>query len=43
VNGTRVFIAIYTVVSSGSEEKRSEIVANVAREVIAALRASEKN
>lgn len=42
-NGTRVFIAIYTVVSSGSEEKRSEIVANVAREVIAALRASGKN
>jgi beta-lactamase class A len=42
-NGTRVFIAIYTVVSSGSEEKRSEIVANVAREVIAALQTSEKN
>jgi beta-lactamase class A len=42
-NGTRVFIAIYTVLSSVSEEKRSEIVANVAREVIAALRASEKN
>jgi beta-lactamase class A len=42
-NGARVFVAIYTVAPSDSEEKRSEIVATVAREVIAALRASEKN
>jgi beta-lactamase class A len=42
-NNARIFMAIYTVAPSGSEEKRSEIVANVAREVIAALQASGKN
>jgi beta-lactamase class A len=42
-SGTRVFLAIYTVAPSVSEEKRSEIVANVAREAIAALRTTEKN
>jgi beta-lactamase class A len=42
-NGARVFVAIYTVAPSVSEEKRSEILANVAREVVAVLRPPEKN
>jgi beta-lactamase class A len=33
-NGTRVFVAIYTVAPSVSDEKRSEIVATVARTIV---------
>jgi beta-lactamase class A len=42
-NSARIFMAIYTVAPSVSEEKRPETVANVTREVIAALRTTEKN
>jgi beta-lactamase class A len=42
-NGARIFVAIYTVAPSVSDEKRSEIVANVARGIIAALRTPGKN
>jgi beta-lactamase class A len=42
-NGARIFLATYTAAPSGSEETRSEMVAKVAREVIAELQTSEKN
>ena len=42
-NGPRMLVAIYSVAASASDEKRSEIVANVAREVVAALSPSQKN
>lgn len=42
-NGPRIFVAIYSDAPAASEEKRSEIVANVAREVVAALAAVRKN
>ncbi len=38
-----IFVAIYTVAPSLSEEKRSELVANVARMVVEAFQADHKN
>ena len=42
-NGARVFVAIYSVAPSASDEKQSEIVARTAREVVDALSAAPKN
>jgi len=42
-NSERIFIAIYTVTPSLSEEKRSEVVANVTREVVGAIHPAQKN
>ena len=42
-NGARIFIAIYSMTPSASDEKQSEIVANTTRAVVDALSASRKN
>jgi beta-lactamase class A len=42
-NGARIFIAIYAMAPSLSDEKRSELIANVAREVVNILRLAGKN
>jgi beta-lactamase class A len=42
-NGARIFVAMYVMVPSLSDEKRSEILANVTREIVAALRTPAKN
>jgi beta-lactamase class A len=42
-NGARIFIAIYAVAPSLSDEKRSELIANVTREVVHILRPAAKN
>ena len=42
-NGARIFVAIYVTAPSLSGEKRSEILANVTREIIATLPTPAKN
>jgi beta-lactamase class A len=42
-NGARIFIAIYAAAPSLSDEKRSELIANVTREVVTILRPAGKN
>ena len=42
-NGARIFIAIYSITPSASDEKQSEIVANTTRAVIDALSVDRKN
>ncbi len=42
-NGARIFIAIYATAPSLSDEKRSELVANLTREVVNILRPAGKN
>jgi len=42
-NGARLFIAIYTMSPSLADEKRSEVIANVTREIVNALRPALKN
>lgn len=42
-NGARIFIAIYAAAPSLSDEKRSELIANLTREVVTILRPAGKN
>ncbi len=42
-NGARIFIAIYAMAPSLSDEKRSEMIANVTREVVHVLRPPARN
>ncbi|HWY41135.1 MAG TPA: class A beta-lactamase [Chthoniobacterales bacterium] len=42
-NGARIFLAMYVTAPSLSDEKRSEILAHVTREIVAALRTPAKN
>ena len=42
-NGARLFVAIYSMTPSLSDEKRSEIIAQVTREIVDALRPAQKN
>ena len=42
-NGARIFIAIYTAAPSLSDEKRSELIANVTREIANTFRPAGKN
>jgi beta-lactamase class A len=42
-NGARIFVAIYSLAPSVSAEKRSEIVANVTREIVAVLQSDRKD
>ena len=42
-NGARIFVAIYVTGPSLSDQKGSEIIANITREIIAELRPSAKN
>ena len=42
-NGARMFMAIYSNAPSASDDKRSEIVANVTREIVKSFSAPEKN
>jgi beta-lactamase class A len=42
-NGARIFVAMYVAAPSVSDEKRSEILANVTREIVAELRTQAKN
>ncbi|HUE40710.1 MAG TPA: class A beta-lactamase [Chthoniobacterales bacterium] len=42
-DGPRIFVAIYVTAPSLSDEKRSEILANVTREIVAALPTPAKN
>ena len=42
-NGARIFVAIYSKAPSLSDEKRSEIIAQVTREIVDALRPAQKN
>jgi beta-lactamase class A len=42
-NGARIFVAIYVAAPLLSDKKKSEILANVTREIVAELRTSAKN
>jgi beta-lactamase class A len=42
-NGARIFIAIFSTAPSLSDEKRSEVVADVAREIVKAFSTAQKN
>ena len=42
-NGARIFIAIYVLAPALADEKKSEILANVTREIVAELRTPAKN
>ena len=42
-NGARIFIAIYSTAPALSDEKRSELVANVAREIVKAFAGESRN